>query len=161
VTVVQVTGVAVPASTSDGKGVGTPPVSLPPSTPAEAVPVPPVATPVEPEHIPEVVGWQVKLSPQSVSALQGSSYLYMHFEIVVSVQLTGAGSGTTPASQAVVVGSHFTDTGVPPVQLVVVWLLHTMVGPQSALVTQVAAWQLLVATGGGSSTGLQTPPSPS
>jgi hypothetical protein len=81
----------------------------------------------------------------------------MHFEIVVSVQLTGTGSGAAPASQPVV-GSHFTDTGVPPVQLVVVWLLHTMVGPQSALVTQVAAWQLLVATGGGLSTGLQTPP---
>jgi hypothetical protein len=108
--------------------------------------------------MPVTVGWHVKPSPQSVSRLHGSSYLYMHFEIVVSVQLTGTGSGTTPASQAVVVGSHFTGTGVPPVQLVVVWLLHTMVGPQSALVKQVAAWQLLVATGGGLSTGLQTPP---
>jgi hypothetical protein len=43
-----------------------------------------------------------------------------------------------------VVGSHFTATGVPPVQAVEVWLWQTMFGPQSASVAQGAAWQLIV-----------------
>jgi len=42
-----------------------------------------------------------------------------------------------------VVGSHFTATGVSPEQLVKIWLLQTMSCPQSALVTQGAAWQLM------------------
>jgi hypothetical protein len=72
-TVVQETGVATPASTSAGTGVGTEP--LPPPVPAEAEPPPELAVPVPPEHMPVTVGWQVKVSPQSVSTLHGNSYL--------------------------------------------------------------------------------------
>src|SRR6185369_495126 len=77
---------------------------LPPLVP------PPTASPLPPAQLPVTLGLQVKLSPQSMSVLQGSSQRYVHLLYVVVVHSGGVGA---PASQSVLAGQA---VAVPPEQ---------------------------------------------
>jgi hypothetical protein len=88
-----------------------------------------VGAPPLPEQKPDTFGMQVKPSPQSRSALHGSSHLYLHNEVVVGVHdVLGSGvSHFVPAAQA------------PPLPAQgIVWVLHTMSAAQSPSVAHVA-----------------------
>jgi hypothetical protein len=65
----------VPPSGAGLGGKASPPEPLPPPAPDDEVVEPLPALPDPPEHIPMVVGWHSKPSPQSASALQGSCHL--------------------------------------------------------------------------------------
>jgi len=150
VVVVHTGAVVVPPSGVEG-GTGGVAVPLFPPVPDEADPEPVVpgatVTGPEPEQEPEVIGWHVKPSPQSASALHGRSHVYVHWEEVVVVQ-TGSVAGGVVV-QAASVGSHLTGTAVPPVHTWLVLPWQTMAGPQSVSAWQGASIQVIVTVGGG------------
>jgi hypothetical protein len=133
----------LPASgTATSGGTGSSPVpALPPtpeatSPPEVALPVPvlppPTAIGADPEHDPVVMGWQTNPSPQSASALQGSSHRYAHWLTVDSEQV----GGSTGVGMHSVFGAHRTGIAVPPVHCVVVWEWQTIPSLHSASMAQ-------------------------
>jgi hypothetical protein len=67
------TVVVPPSIAGVGGGAGSSPEPVPPPVPDDAEPL--EAEPDDPEHMPLVVGWHTKPSPQSASALQGKLHL--------------------------------------------------------------------------------------
>jgi hypothetical protein len=110
------------------------------------LPVAPPAAPPEtgepPEQAPDTDGWQMKPSPQSTSALQGSCHRYAHIETVCVVHvgsdwLCDASHFVLAAQGAVV---------VPPEQLVTSCESQSMPAPQSLSVAQGPGWQVETVT---------------